>query len=407
MKHIYIVFVSMFLFACSDDDTQFEVVTVATPITQLKADLRAEVDVVQAAPIEESGKFYFYQDYIFVNDNLQGVHVIDNRIPEAPQKIAFIKIPGNKDVEVKNNILYADSFSDLVLFDISDINNIQFLDRYLDVLGSSNYEIPEIDQVVSGVDYENFDSTTQIIIGWEYKEVRRPVLDYVLTSSDDAGVPEAGGQGGSFARFKIVNDHLYIIDSSSLYTFNISTGDQPQLLNTDYIEWNIETIFNQDDYLYLGSTSGMFIYDVSEADAPAYVSSISHLTGCDPVVVQGDYAYLTLRGGNVCGQDLSLLEVIDVTDKSNPFIVKDFTMIEPYGLGVHNDKLYVSDGPNGLHIYDRSDPVNLELLTIIGDIEIYDVIPLPDKLLMIGGEVLYQYHYDDAQLQLISSYTLN
>ena len=96
-------------------------VQVAVPETMPLADFRAMVSVEEASAIEESGKIYTYQNLIFINDNLKGVHIIDNSNPENPVKKAFIRIPQNTDVAVKDDLLYANSGIDLVVFDISDI----------------------------------------------------------------------------------------------------------------------------------------------------------------------------------------------------------------------------------------------------------------------------------------------
>ena len=64
------------------------------------------------------GKIYFKEGYIFINEELKGIHVIDNRNPENPQNIGFIEIPGNVDIAIKNNTLYADSYIDLGAIDI-------------------------------------------------------------------------------------------------------------------------------------------------------------------------------------------------------------------------------------------------------------------------------------------------
>ena len=151
----------------------------------------------------------------------------------------------------------------------------------------------------------------------------------------------------------------------------------------------------------------MFIYEVSNPALPQYRSSIDHLTGCDPVVVDGDYAFLTLRGGNTCGQPESILEVIDVSDRSNPFIVRDYTMQSPYGLGFKEQLLFVSDGDNGFHIYDKSDPTDLQLIDVIEDINVFDVIPLEERLLAIADNILYQYNYEEDGLSLLSEYAIN
>lgn len=411
MKRIYLFLLFAGLISSCDDDTKFERVTVAEPIFMAKADLRAQVAVEEPVAIEASGKFYFYRDLIFVTDAQRGIHVIDNANPESPRKISFLRVPGNFDVEVKDDILYADSYSDLVLFDISNINQIVHVDTFEDVFGNTNYILPAFDRMVEDVDYAGFDWGEHFITGWQYKtEFRERVhnsdewVSFENVSSDASG---GSGQGGSFARFKVVQDHLYIVDHSLLYAFDISAATEPQLKSAQNIGWDIETIFSQEGYLYIGSATGMLIYDIADVANPVYTSEIRHWTGCDPVVVKGDYAYLTLRGGNDCGQDLSFLEVIDVSDKSNPSVVARYDMEEPYGLGITNDRLYVSDGAHGLHIYDRTDPVYLQLMKVMPNLYIYDVIPLEDKLLMIGGGVLFQYSYTADGLEEISAFSLN
>ena len=64
------------------------------------------------------------------------------------------------------------------------------------------------------------------------------------------------------------------------------------------------------------------------------MSDFTHWEGCDPVVVDGDYAYLTLRGGNLCGQDESVLEVIDISNKTTPTLAARYELENPYGLGI-------------------------------------------------------------------------
>ena len=65
--------------------------------------------------------------------NVKGVHIIDNTSPSHPVNLGFIEIPGNADIAIKNNILYADSYVDLVALDISDVNDIREVDRVKDI----------------------------------------------------------------------------------------------------------------------------------------------------------------------------------------------------------------------------------------------------------------------------------
>ena len=77
-----------------------------------KAEFATSLSIEVPRPIDESGKVYTYQDYIFINDKSQGIHVIDNSNPQQPRKISFIKIPGNVDISIKDDFLFADSLMD-------------------------------------------------------------------------------------------------------------------------------------------------------------------------------------------------------------------------------------------------------------------------------------------------------
>ena len=68
----------------------------------------------------KTGKIYIKGDYIFINEKKEGIHVIDNSDPSNPRNISFIAIPGNLDIAVMGNILYGDSYTDLVAVDITE-----------------------------------------------------------------------------------------------------------------------------------------------------------------------------------------------------------------------------------------------------------------------------------------------
>ena len=74
--------------------------------------------------MENPGKIVLLGNYIFLNEVDKGIHVIDNRNPALPRNAAFISVPGNMDLAVKGNILYADLYTDLVTLDISDPLNV-------------------------------------------------------------------------------------------------------------------------------------------------------------------------------------------------------------------------------------------------------------------------------------------
>jgi len=405
MKKLFLLFfLASVVWSCEEvNDSGIERVQVAVPQTMSLAEFRTSVSVENAQPIQQSGKIYAYDDLIFINDQLEGVHVLDNSDPSNPIQKNFLKIPQNTDVAIKDDKLYANSGPDLVVFDLSDVTNIEYETRIENVF---NYYYPTMPEGVSYLDESDYDYETEIIIGFEvrteYREIQNDIAFF-----DGAEASGGTGTGGSMARFKIVNDYLYTVTESEIHIFDIQTQENPIAVNSEYVGWQIETIFNQGDYLYLGSSSGMYIYSIENPAAPSYVSRIDHVVGCDPVVVQGDWAYVTIRGGNDCGQNLSQLEVIDISNKNMPERVAVYEMEEPYGLGIKDDHLFVCDGSEGLKVFDASATPEISLIDHFENIETYDVIPLENVLLMVGGDMLYQYRYTSEGIVLLSSFSLN
>jgi hypothetical protein len=422
MKKFAFLFFTLALsafFSC-DDDGPYEDYQVARPILQDAISFKAEaIDIVDPIPIVSSGKIYAYQNYIFVNDVNQGFHVIDNQNPSSPQSIAFIKLEGNYDISIKDNKLYADSYGDLVIFDISDINNITLATRienaiYNYTLWVSDIAYPQADIYEFGaIDYDK-----DVIIGWEVQTERRLVSEYegqfncetcntvdVLESFDGSPQPSVG-QGGSLARFKIIGDYLYVVDYSDINIFDISEVDNITVLEDVQVAWDIETIYSQGDILFIGGSQGMYIYDIKNPEKPTFVSEFRHGTACDPVVVSGDYAYVTLKGGDFCGTTESGLYVIDISNLENPELKVIYPMEGPNGLGIKGNTLFVCDGEAGLKVYDKSEAPNITLVNTFKDIVAYDVIPLDSSLLMIGDRTLYQYEYVNNDIRLLSTFEL-
>ena len=118
IKKLFWIAILIAFCSCNNDNVQYEIVSIATPELMSKAELRNSVEVLRPQNIDEAGKIYAYSNYIFVNDEFKGVHILDNTNPEAPSAISFLKIQGNVDISVKINYLYADNYTDLVVFDI-------------------------------------------------------------------------------------------------------------------------------------------------------------------------------------------------------------------------------------------------------------------------------------------------
>src|SRR5574339_1306179 len=90
------------------------------PVYKTKDEARANIRNNPVREVERPGKIYIRGNYIFLNEIDRGIHIIDNSDRSAPKNIAFVDIPGNLDMAVKGNILYADFYTDLVAIDITN-----------------------------------------------------------------------------------------------------------------------------------------------------------------------------------------------------------------------------------------------------------------------------------------------
>ena len=256
----------------------------------------------------------------------------------------------------------------------------------------------------------------QQMVPLEVEEFADPVfnIDEQVHESEERSTSESDntGKSGSMARFKIIDNYLYVIGATDLTLFDIgfiSKDKLPVKIKTIQIGRDIETVFKLNSNLFIGSRSGMFIYDVSDPLFPKFTSSFVHFKACDPVVADENYAYVTLRAGSQCGTTLeSQLQIIDIKNIKKPKLLVTYPLENPYGLGVHKDFLFICDGTNGLQVFDKSDPTNLKQLAHFKDIESYDVIPLSKSLLMIGDNSLVQYEFaDQKNLNLLSRFKLD
>jgi hypothetical protein len=395
------------LTACNDKTVELITYEANVPVYMPFDEFRASFE--KSAPIEIShpGKMYFKDGYLFINEYGKGIHVVDNSDPSNPEKVAFYEILGNVDMAISGNVLFADSYVDLLSIDITDINNPVEIDRLENAF-------PEI--VPEGelwYPYAMVNKSKGVIVGWEVKKITEKIDDYeyggmifrggmdFMMNANTAGNWTGGsGTGGSMARFMLNDDYLYVIAVPvRLKTVDITTASDMAVIDSVDVPRNMETLFRLENKLFVGTTTGMLIFDLVNPQKPVQISSYDHITACDPVVVDGQYAYVTLRTGNMCNNGQNLLEVIDISSITNPYLVKSYPMFNPHGLGTDDNLLFVCDGTAGLKIYDKSDPLAIitNQVAHYPDFDTYDVIPMNGILMLVGEGGIYQYDYSDPE----------
>lgn len=403
----------LLLSQCTDKVEVTRRYTYFKPVYTTTAELRSAFDILPPQHIKSPGKIYFLNNYLFINEPNEGIHVIDNTDPANPVNVSFINIPGNFDLAGKGNILYADSYIDLLALDISDVYDVKEIKRVENVfpLYNSYGYYPDAEKgIVTSWEEEEVIETfegemAEFAPGMYYYRGGLAVAEYANLDFANNGAPtqgsasgsEAAGVGGSMARFTIVNQHLYTIDGSNMQLFDIATLTDPKAGKEISVGFAIETIFPYEDKLFIGAQNGMYIYDNSNPENPVHLSTYEHITSCDPVVVQDDKAYVTLRNGTECNGYTNQLEVVDVSDASHPELIATHAMDHPHGLGIDGNTLFICEGEFGLKVFDAKDDkkINENLIAHFEDIHAYDVIPLGNVLMMIGEDGLYQYDYSD------------
>ncbi|WP_276500602.1 LVIVD repeat-containing protein [Terrimonas pollutisoli] len=401
---LLIGFTLLFTACVKDSCKETHTYTYFVPVYKAKEEVKANIKSNASKEIEKPGKIYTLGNYIFLNEVDKGIHVIDNSNPSSPVNISFIDIPGNMDMAVKGNILYADLYGDLVTIDITDPRNVK------------------LTKTIEGIFPERmwgngFRGSGDIVVDWIRKDTtvtesckRRNWLfegraDIFFASSQVNAAVSASpvGVGGSMARFTIVNDYMYTVDMHNLKCISISNAADPVLKSNVNAGFDIETIFPFKNTLFVGSMGGMYIFDITNPESPVAKSTFVHSRACDPVIADDKYAYVTLRAGTTCGPSANELQVIDIKNLASPSLVKSYPLSGPYGLAKDDDLLFICDGTAGLKAYNAADVQNLQLKKTISGIDTYDVIAMNKIALVVAKDGLYQYDYSDvSDIKLLS-----
>ena len=420
MKKIIFSTLTLLLVLTACKDKVYNKYLANSPIYTSFEDFRNSISLEDAHELTTKGGIYIKDNYLFVTEPNNGVHIIDNSNPSAPNNIGFLKITGNTGIIIKGNYLYANALIDLVVIDISILSNPKEVGRLKNVFPNSlplpaynpNYPIATIDK------------TLGIVTDFEIKEVKQDVNDSysycpqcetntfqngIAFSAETASFGnsiQSQGISGSITKMTLIDDYIYVMEQNRLVPIDISNATEPTSSEGVYIWRNVETLFAAQNHIFMGTTTGMLIYETSNPNSPTERSVINHIDACDPVVVQGDYAYVTVRSGTRCGGEINQLDVVDITDLDNPILKESFQFTNPHGLGIDGANLFICDGSAGLKVLDATNPLTCgdQLISTFNDIQATDIIPFNSIAIVIGDHGIYQYDYSDIQnLTLLST----
>ena len=356
------------------------------------------------------GKVYVGSDFILIGEEEKGIHVYNNTDINNPVHINFINIPGNREFFVHDNFLYAESYYDVVKYNISQLGSIKELGRSLHVFNDDIKN--DMGQSLLGFTFNQVTKTLD-----KNSDLYRDILednvvyfDFAQNIIPQSAVPtsfagSSTGESGTVNRINLYNGYLYVVNRNSILVINESNMD---LVNrVEGASSEMETVIPYKNKLFIGTRTSMDIYDVSNSSQPQHDYAFNHVESCDPVLPHKEAAFITLRTGDFadCPGNTNALIVLDISNIENPKQVMDIPLHSPYGMSIINDKLYVGEGQNGLTIFDITNPYKPQNKSTF-DIEAYDVIlhPTYDNLILVAGNNgLTQYTLDSDQSFTIES----
>ena len=425
----------IFLTSCSKDTCESSITYVRyDPVYKTNEELSEEIRFVADRELKNPGKIYYYQNYLLISEREEGVHVIDNRDAKNPQSLGFIEIAGNVDIAFTGNYIYADTYLNILVIDIENIEDPKVVGSINDVK-NQGWGIDDGRLVVDFVESDVtetfdcndnrgepffFDNNENALFlnsssgAWNPSirgslDASAPIFSAGQDASLGAGAEQ--GQGGSLARMALFGGYFYYVNEFSMHIYDVSDLSAPEKVSEAYMEWGVETIFPYKGNLFVGANNGMHIYDNEDPTNPQYLSTFGHANACDPVVVQDDIAYITLRDGNECEDFVNQLDVVDVSNLLEPQLIASFPMHNPHGLAVRGDILYLCEGDEGLKVFNvkEVEEIHENQIGHVKDYDAYDVISVSSRLLlMIGSDGFYQFDTNEpSNPSLLSSIRVN
>jgi hypothetical protein len=107
----------------SDDSSQC---STAIVLTREEWRVAIEPEYGNNATLQISGKIYQLEHWLAVIDSYRGIHIFDVSDNQNPMRQVYLPIAGVTDVSIKDDVLYANAFTDLVAIDLEALESGTF-----------------------------------------------------------------------------------------------------------------------------------------------------------------------------------------------------------------------------------------------------------------------------------------
>ncbi len=373
-------------------------------------------------PIQSPGRVEGIGTQLFINEQGQGIHVFDNTDPSNPISAGFLEIPGNYNFMVNNGFLYANSYVDLLIFELAPLTPGTMPDQisYMPTNRLSNvfnafWEKEQTGEIAFSYKTEPITMVLDCASDAEFLSNNEGQLvavvdkdffngnEFALANSLDSATIADGYTrfltDASIAQFTILEGKLYGLDNETLNIIDLQNPAQPEFLSSQLFLLEAMKLSNFKNSLAATNPFGTTIFDVSNGIMVAGSNPLSQVTPCDYFAYKDDLVFYSKNTDNQCYTERTELVVTGLTTNNPAFITGIYPMEDPHGLAVQDGYLYLCDGVNGLKIYDISNEELLsdKLVANAKDMNALEVMPLesPSDLLIVkGADGIYQYQFE-------------
>ncbi|WP_235299608.1 LVIVD repeat-containing protein [Portibacter marinus] len=233
-------------------------------------------------------------------------------------------------------------------------------------------------------------------------------LFLLISCEVDLGIstiaPSDTNTQGSYANMIVLDNLMYVITKEDLQTYSLENPENPELIDEQFLGFNIESLLHYKGNLFVGSPQAMYIYEIDTEGIPRN-SSITDYTGfgadfCqrDPIAVNDETAFASLSSiqiGQCREVDRNEIRVFNIENINHPKHINTVQMESPRGITLDGDLLFICEANNGLKVMDVSDPTHFIELYHFEGFKAYDVIANDGLLVVVGPEKIYEYDYSD------------
>ncbi|ARV15655.1 hypothetical protein [Polaribacter sp. SA4-12] len=160
MKKLVLIMLCFSLTSCfyNREDEPIDNIFVSSydPVTLDRDVFESSIVIQEEKEVVTSSKIYIINNYIFINDKRTGFHIFDNSDTANPIKKKFLKIPGATDIAVRNNILYINQATDLVVLTLN-FNDFSF---------QVNKRLKNVFPELLSPDGEYFSENNKVVVNW-------------------------------------------------------------------------------------------------------------------------------------------------------------------------------------------------------------------------------------------------